>query len=55
MKKRTSPWLILFILLMVLIAVCGVALMIYGSATNGPIIRLPGGNKFAWMAGMLYG
>lgn len=48
---RRNPLYIVFLLVMALLCVAGVALLIYGSAHNGiPAPKLPGiGPRFAWL------
>ena len=48
MEQKPSKMFIVFIVLMVLIILCGVFMMVYGSMHNGlPAPRLPGTPHFA--------
>lgn len=48
-SSRRHPLYLLFLLLMALMCAAGVALVIYGSMTNGiPMPRLPGKPLIAW-------
>ncbi len=55
-KRRFSPGYALCMAILALIALAGVALILYGSASNGvPVPRLPGSGHFAAAKGLLHG
>ncbi len=55
-ERRSSRGFALCMLVLAVIAALGVALIIYGSATNGlPVPRLPGKGNFAMLGGAYRG